>query len=102
MTTQPATRPRLLQAMVDAFRQEDVRKKLLFTLAMLVVFRFVAHVPVPNVDRTALANAFKGNAILDFLSIFSGGALQNLSVAALGVYPFITASIIMQIGRAHV
>ena len=97
MTTQPAARPRLLQAMVDAFRQEDVRRKLLFTLAMLVVFRFVAHVPVPNVDRTALENAFKGNAILDFLSIFSGGALQNLSVAALGVYPFITASIIMQI-----
>ncbi|MCC6382327.1 MAG: preprotein translocase subunit SecY [Dehalococcoidia bacterium] len=87
----------MLQAMVDAFRQEDVRKKLLFTLAMLVVFRFVAHVPVPNVDRTALEDAFKGNAILDFLSIFSGGALQNLSVAALGVYPYITASIIMQI-----
>jgi preprotein translocase subunit SecY len=97
MTTQPASRPRLLQAMVDAFRQEDVRRKLLFTLAMLVVFRFVAHVPVPNVDRVALENAFKGNAILDFLSIFSGGALQNLSVAALGVYPYITASIIMQI-----
>jgi preprotein translocase subunit SecY len=97
MTAQPASRPRLLQAMVDAFRQEDVRKKLIFTLAMLVVFRFVAHVPVPNVDRTALANAFQGNALLDFLSIFSGGALQNLSVAALGVYPYITASIIMQI-----
>lgn len=97
MTSQPASRPRLLQAMVDAFRQEDVRKKLLFTLAMLVVFRFVAHVPVPNVDRAALENAFNGNAILDFLSIFSGGALQNLSIAALGVYPFITAQIIMQI-----
>ncbi len=97
MTSQPASRPRLLQAMVDAFRQEDVRKKLIFTLAMLIVFRFVAHVPVPNVDRTALENAFNGNAILDFLSIFSGGALQNLSVAALGVYPFITAQIIMQI-----
>lgn len=97
MTTQSASRPRLLQAMVDAFRQEDVRRKLLFTLAMLVVFRFVAHVPVPNVDRDALRQAFQGNAILDFLSIFSGGALQNLSVAALGVYPYITASIIMQI-----
>lgn len=97
MTAQPASRPRLLQAMVDAFRQEDVRRKLVFTLAMLVVFRFVAHVPIPNVDRTALANAFDGNAILDFLSIFSGGALQNLSVAALGVYPYITASIIIQI-----
>ncbi|MGE5597551.1 MAG: preprotein translocase subunit SecY [Hyphomicrobiales bacterium] len=97
MATQPAQRPRLLQAMVDAFRQEDVRQKLLFTLAMLIVFRFVAHVPIPNVDRDALEQAFDNNSILDFLSIFSGGALQNLSVAALGVYPYITASIIMQI-----
>lgn len=97
MTQQPAQRPRLLQAMVDAFRQEDVRQKLVFTLAMLVVFRFVAHVPIPNVDRNGLKAAFEGNALLDFLSIFSGGALQNLSVAALGVYPYITASIIVQI-----
>ena len=95
--TTAGARPRLFQAMVDAFRQEDVRRKLLFTLAMLVVFRFVAHVPVPNVDRDALEAAFEGNAVLDFLSIFSGGALQNLSVAALGVYPYISASIIMQI-----
>ncbi|MEX0783319.1 MAG: preprotein translocase subunit SecY [Dehalococcoidia bacterium] len=97
MTTQPASRPRLLQAMVDAFRQPDVRKKLIFTFAMLIIFRFVAHVPLPNIDRDALEAAFEGNTILDFLSIFSGGALQNLSVAALGVYPYITASIIMQI-----
>jgi preprotein translocase subunit SecY len=97
MSVQSPQRPRLLQAMVDAFRQEDVRKKLLFTLAMLVVFRFVAHVPVPNVNKQALKNAFNDNSLLDFLSIFSGGALQNLSVAALGVYPYITASIIMQI-----
>ena len=97
MTAQPAQRPRLLQAMVDAFRQEDVRQKLLFTLAMLVIFRFVAHVPIPNVDRNALKQAFEGNALLDFLSIFSGGALQNLSVAALCVFPYITASIIIKI-----
>lgn len=97
MSQQAAARPRLFQAMLDAFRQEDVRRKLLFTLAMLVVFRFVAHVPVPNVDKAALDRAFQGNSLLDFLSIFSGGALQNLSVAALGVYPYITASILMQI-----
>ena len=99
MASAPAAgaRPRLFQAMVDAFRQEDVRQKLLFTITMLLVFRFVAHVPVPNIDRDALEQAFEGNAVLDFLSIFSGGALQNLSVAALGVYPYITASIIMQI-----
>lgn len=97
MTAQPASRPRLLQAMVDSFRQPDVRQKLLFTLGMLVVFRFVAHVPIPNVDRDALDQAFDNNSLLDFLSIFSGGALQNLSVAALGVYPYITATIVMQI-----
>lgn len=97
MTQVAPGRPRLLQAMVDAFRQQDVRSKLVFTLAMLIVFRFVAHVPVPNVDRDALEQAFENNSLLDFLSIFSGGALQNLSVAALGVYPYITASIIMQI-----
>lgn len=96
-TVQPMQRPRLFQAMVDAFRQEDVRRKLVFTIAMLIVFRFVAHVPIPNVDREGLQLAFEGNTLLDFLSIFSGGALQNLSVAALGVYPYITASIIMQI-----
>ena len=92
-----AARPRLLQAMVDAFRQEDVRRKLLFTLAMLVVFRFVAHVPVPNINRDALELAFENNTLLDFLSIFSGGALQNLSVAALGVYPYITSTIVIQV-----
>ena len=97
MTSQTNTRPRLMQAMVDSFRQGDVRKKLIFTFAMLVIFRFVAHVPIPNVDRAALESAFSGNAILDFLSIFSGGALQNLSIAALGVYPFITAQIVIQI-----
>ena len=97
MSQQAAAKPRLLQAMIDAFRQEEVRRKLLFTLAMLVIFRFVAHVPVPNVDKQALNRAFDGNSLLDFLSIFSGGALQNLSIAALGVYPYITASIIMQI-----
>ncbi|MCA9821669.1 MAG: preprotein translocase subunit SecY [Dehalococcoidia bacterium] len=98
MTTAAASqRPRLLQAMTDAFRQEDVRRKLMFTIAMLIVFRFVAHVPIPNVDRDALNTAFEDNSILNFLAIFSGGALQNLSVAALGVYPYITASIIMQI-----
>ena len=97
MTSQAPAKPKLLQAMVDAFRQADVRRKLIFTIAMLVIFRFVAHVPIPNVDRDALDQAFANNSLLDFLSIFSGGALQNLSVAALGVYPFITASIIVQI-----
>ena len=91
------SRPQLLQSMIDAMRVPDLRAKILFTLAMLVVFRFVAHVPVPGVDTQALSQAFEQSALLGFLDLFSGGALANLSVAALGVYPYITSSIVMQI-----
>ncbi|HEY4685965.1 MAG TPA: preprotein translocase subunit SecY [Dehalococcoidia bacterium] len=98
--TQPQ-RPRLLQAMLDAWAQPDVRAKLAFVFAMLVVFRFVAHVPIPGVNPDLLRQAFEGDtstgAFLNTLNIFSGGALRRLSVAALGVYPYITAQIIMQI-----
>lgn len=94
---QESSRPRLIQSMIDAMRVPDLRAKIVFTLAMLVVFRFVAHVPVPGVDPQALSQAFEQNALLGFLDLFSGGALSNLSVAALGVYPYITASIVMQI-----
>ena len=95
--TQPISRPQLIQSMIDAMRVPDLRGKILFTLAMLVIFRFVAHVPVPGVDTQALSQAFEQQALLGFLDLFSGGALANLSVAALGVYPYITASIVMQI-----
>ena len=67
----PSARPRLLQAAVDAFGQPDVRQKILFTLAMLLVFRFVAHVPVPGVNSDRLQDVFDNNAILGFLNIFS-------------------------------
>jgi len=91
------SRPQLIQSMLDAMRVPDLRSKILFTFAMLLIFRFVAHVPVPGVDTQALAQAFRQQALLGFLDLFSGGALSNLSVAALGVYPYITASIVMQI-----
>ncbi len=91
------SRPQLIQSMIDAMRVPDLRAKILFTLAMLVVFRFVAHVPVPGVDFQALSQAFEQQALLGFLDLFSGGALSNLSVAALGVYPYITSSIVIQI-----
>ena len=92
-----SSRPALLQAMIDAFKIPDLRGKILFTFGMLIVFRFVAHVPLPGVDQFALDNLFRTNQLLGFLDLFSGGALQNLSVAALGVYPYITSSIVMQI-----
>ncbi|MDA0300930.1 MAG: preprotein translocase subunit SecY [Chloroflexi bacterium] len=97
-TTPSSTgRPRLLQAAIDASKLPEVRSKLLFVFGALLVFRFVAHVPVPGVDPEQLRQTFESNAILGFLNIFSGGALQNLSVAALGVYPYITATIVMQL-----
>jgi len=89
------TRPRLLQAMIDAFSLPDLRRRLLLTLGILIIFRFVAHVPVPGVDLSALQELFGRNALLGMLDMFSGGAMKRLSVAAMGVYPYITSSIIM-------
>jgi len=87
----------VLEALVNAWRVPDLRQKILFTFAMLVVFRFVAHVPVPGVDARSLQQLFDSNQLLGMLDLFSGGAMRNLSVAAMGVYPYITASIIMQL-----
>ena len=91
------TKPRLLRAMIDAFSLPDLRRRILITLGILVVFRFVAHVPVPGVDLAALDQFFQSNALLGMLDMFSGGAMRRFSVAAMGVYPYITASIIMQL-----
>jgi len=90
-------RPRLLQAMIDAFSLPDLRRRILITLGVLVVFRFVAHVPLPGVDPDALAALFERNALMGMLDLFSGGAMRYFSVAAMGVYPYITASIVMQL-----
>src|SRR6266540_2762692 len=87
----------LLNAAVDAFKIPDLRRKLLFTLGMLVTFRFIAHIPVPGANVAALENLFQTNQLAGFFDLFSGGALSSLSIAALGVYPYITAQIIMQI-----
>jgi len=88
-------RPKLLQAMIDAFSLPDLRRRILITIGILVAFRFVAHVPMPGVDSAALADLMESNAVLGMLDIFSGGALRNFSLVALGVYPYITASIVM-------
>lgn len=89
--------PRLLQSVVDAMKVPDLRARLLFVFAMLAVFRFLAQVPVPGVSREALDNFFRQSDLFGFLDVFSGGALRSLSVVAMGVYPYITASIIMQL-----
>jgi preprotein translocase subunit SecY len=91
------TRPRLLQAMIDSFSLPDLRRRILITIFILVIFRFIAHVPLPGVDLDALRELFESNALLGMLDLFSGGAMRRLSVAAMGVYPYITASIIMML-----
>jgi len=92
---QRPSRPRLLQAMIDAFSLPDLRRRILITVGILVVFRFIAHVPLPGVNLGALHQLFESNALLGMLDLFSGGAMKQFSVAAMGVYPYITASIIM-------
>ena len=90
-------RPRLIQAMIDAFRLPDLRRRILITFGLLVAFRFIAHIPLPGVDPVTLKSLFESNALLGMLDMFSGGALRNFSVAAMGVYPYITATIIIQL-----
>lgn len=79
------------------FKDKDLRKKIIFVLAMLVIFRLGAAIPVPGVDISRLQAFFAGNQFFGLLNIFSGGALSNLSIVMLGVGPYITATIIMQL-----
>jgi len=79
------------------FRDEGLRKRILFVLGALVVFRILATIPIPGVDLVQLEAFFNNNQFLGLLNIFSGGGLANLSIVMLGVGPYITASIIMQL-----
>ena len=79
------------------FKDPDLRKKLFFVLGALVVFRVMAALPIPGVDLEQIRQFFAGNRFFGLLNIFSGGALDNFSIAMLGVGPYITASIIMQL-----
>jgi preprotein translocase subunit SecY len=90
----------MLRTIANAFSVADIRKKLLFTAAMLLLYRLGAYIPAPGVDADAvkeLSSNFAGDNILGFLSLFSGGALERLSLFALGIMPYITASIILQL-----
>jgi preprotein translocase subunit SecY len=87
----------VFDALLNAFRAPDIRRRILFVAGILLVFRLLAHVPVPGVDRTQLSNFLDTNAIFGLLDLFSGGGLTNFSVVALGVNPYINASIIMQL-----
>ena len=80
----------------------DLKKRLWFTLSTLIVFRLLSFVPLPGIDPRALATLFdttKGG-VLDFFNTFSGGSLQRMSIIALGVMPYITASIVVQLATS--
>jgi preprotein translocase subunit SecY len=87
----------MLDAVVNAFKIPDLRRKILFTVGMLVLFRIIASIPVPGVNRQELSDYIEGNQLLGMLNLFSGSGLKNFSILALGVYPYITASIIMKL-----
>lgn len=94
---QTPSRPALIQAVIDSFSIPELRSRILFTLIVMVIFRFLAHVPVVSIDSGAMRDIFGENQLLGFLNLFSGGGLRNMSIVALGVYPYITSSIIMQL-----
>src|SRR3989344_2416364 len=86
-----------LNKLQTVFRDKVLRRRILFTLAALVIFRFLATIPVPGIDVARLSQLLANNQFLGLLNIFSGGGLSQLSIIMLGVGPYITASIIMQL-----
>lgn len=85
------------EKLLRAWRVKEVRHGLLFVIAMMVIFRIIAHIPLPGVDLVALQRFFEANQVLGVLNLFAGGTIRTFSVVALGVAPYITASIILQL-----
>ena len=81
----------------NAWKVPDIRKKMIYTLMMLFIYRIGAHVPTPGVDVTYISEQVSGNMLGGFIDLFAGGALSNFSLFALGIMPYITASIIMNL-----
>ena len=87
----------MFEALVNAFRAPDIRRRIFFVLGMLVVFRALAVVPVPDVDHAAVRELVEQQTFLQLLDLFSGGGLSTFSIVAMGVNPYINSSIIMQL-----
>ncbi len=90
----------MIDSVRTAFALPELRRRILFTVAMLVIYRLVANIPVPGVNLEAwllFTSQDSGNSVVNFLDLLSGGAVRNFSVMAMGVYPYITASIIIQL-----
>ena len=88
----------MLKTISQAWKVEEIRSKMIFTLLMLVVFRIGSNIPVPNINRAVLSEMFTGEAgLFDLFDLFSGGAFSNFTIFALSITPYITASIIVQL-----
>jgi len=89
----------LFETLKNAWKIPDLRKRILFTFMMLVIYRLGAVIPVPGIDRTVVHQMFSGNAggLLDFFDMMSGGAFKDFTIFALNIYPYITSSIILQL-----
>ena len=87
----------MLESMLNAFRAPDIRKRLLFVLVILVVYRALAHVLIPGINPAMLNNQAPDNGFFGLLSLFSGGDIRRMSIVGLGLNPYINATIIMQI-----
>ena len=83
--------------LLQVWKIKDLRKSILQVLGILVIFRFIAHIPIPGINTAALSDFFNSNQILGLMNVFSGGAMEKFSVIMLGVGPYITASIILQL-----
>jgi preprotein translocase subunit SecY len=87
----------MLQKFLQIFRVKELRNKIFFILGLLVIFRLIANIPVPGIDQERLRIFFEGNQFFGLLNLFSGRGLSSISIVMLGVGPYITASIIMQL-----
>jgi preprotein translocase subunit SecY len=87
----------VFESLLNAFRAPDIRRRILFVLGILVVYRLLAQVPLPGIDRQALAQFFQNNQAFGIIDLFAGGGLSQLSIVGLAMNPYINASIIMQL-----
>lgn len=87
----------MFQSLLNAWKLPDLRKKLLFTALIIAIYRLGCYIPVPGIDMESVKEVFNTGGVFDFYDMFTGGALQQMAIFAMGIMPYITASIIMQL-----
>ena len=87
----------MIKLLIESFKAKDIRSRILFTLGILIVFRLGTHITVPGVNAAALNDLSSNSSLFSLLNTFGGGALDSYSIFALGVSPYITSSIVVQL-----